>query len=209
MTPQIQPSLIPIPELAVIGVLVFFFAIWGWRHGLDAVILAGLFVLFGRMTVDTLAIPVGATINMFYGIFQLFAKGKFSGGNLFAVIGGDPNVVPPLINVRDPNDLLVVVLGTALFLMIAFIGFKFALKKAGGKDTPIEQAFGFVGGAALGYMCITFVIDRHIAFPQVIKIEQSEVPPLSVDAPLLVAIVMVLIVFGIQRSKPKAPAKKK
>ncbi len=97
MTPQVQPSLIQVPELYLIGALILFFAIWGWRHGLDAVILAGLFVLFGRMSVDTLAIPVGATINMFYGIFQLFATGKFSGGNLFAVIGGDPNVVAPLI----------------------------------------------------------------------------------------------------------------
>lgn len=207
MTPQVQPSLIQVPELYLIGALILFFAIWGWRHGLDAVILAGLFVLFGRMSVDTLAIPVGATINMFYGIFQLFATGKFSGGNLFAVIGGDPNVVAPLINVRDPNDMPVKLLGTVLFLMIAIIGFRFALKKAGGKDTPIEQVFGLVGGAALGYMCITFVVDRHITFPQALVIQPSEVPQISVDAPLLVAIVMVLIVFGIQRSK--APAKKK
>lgn len=207
MTPQAQPSLIQIPELYVIGALVFFFALWGWRHGLDAVILAGLFVLFGRVSVDTLALPVGATINMFYGIFELLRTGKFSGGNLFAVIGGDPNVVAPLINIRDPNDALVKLLGTVLFAMIAIIGFKVALKKAGGKDTPIEQAFGFVGGAALGYMCLTFAIDRHIAFPQALVIQPSEVPQLSVDAPLLVAIVMVLIVFGIQRSK--TPAKKK
>jgi len=207
MTPQVQPSLIQVPELYLIGALILFFAIWGWRHGLDAVILAGLFVLFGRMTVDTLAIPVGATINMFYGIFKLMTTGKFSGGNLFAVIGGDPNVVAPLIHVRDPNDVPVKLLGTVLFLMIAIIGFRFALKKAGGKDTPIEQVFGLVGGAALGYMCITFVVDRHITFPQALVIQPSEVPQISVDAPLLVAIVMVLIVFGIQRSK--APAKKK
>lgn len=207
MTPQAQPSLIQVPELYVIGVLVFFFALWGWRHGLDAVIIAGLFVLFGRISVDTLALPIGATINMFYGIFQLLTTGKFSGGNLFAVIGGDPNVVPPLINVRDPNDAVVKLLGTVLFAMIAYIGFRVALKKAGSKDTRIEQAFGFVGGAALGYLCITFAIDRHIAFPQALVIQPSETPQISVDAPLLVAIVMVLIVFGIQRSK--ADAKKK
>lgn len=207
MTPQAQPSLIQVPELYVIGVLVFFFALWGWRHGLDAVIIAGLFVLFGRISVDTLALPIGATINMFYGIFQLLTTGKFSGSNLFAVIGGDPNVVPPLINVRDPNDVVVKLLGTVLFAMIAYIGFRVALKKAGSKDTRIEQAFGFVGGAALGYLCITFAIDRHIAFPQALVIQPSETPQISVDAPLLVAIVMVLIVFGIQRSK--ADAKKK
>ena len=206
MTPQATP-LIQIPEMYVIGALVFFFALWGWRHGLDAVILAGLLVLFGRVSVDTLAIPVGAIINMFHGIFILLTTGKFSGGNLFAVIAGDPNVVPLLINVRDPNDAWVKLLGTVLFAMIAYIGFKFALKRAGSKDTRIEQVFGLVGGAALGYLCITFVIDRHIAFPQQLVIEPSTVPQISVDAPLLVAIVMVLIVFGIQRSK--APAKKK
>jgi hypothetical protein len=64
-----------------------------------------------------------------------------------------------------------------------------------------------VGGGALGYMCVTFVLDRHITFPQQIEIQQSTVPQITVDAPLLVAIVIVLIVFGIQRSK--APAKKK
>ncbi|MBI5566534.1 MAG: hypothetical protein HY870_16660 [Chloroflexi bacterium] len=206
MTPQATP-LIPVPELTLIGVLVFFFALWGWRHGLDAVILAGLFVLFGRISVDVLAVPVGATINMFYGIFELMRTGKFSGGALFAVIQADETVVKPLINVRDPNDAWVKLLGTVLFVMIAYIGFRVALKRAGGKDTRIEQAFGFVGGGALGYMCLTFAIDRHISFPQQIMIERSEVPQISVDAPLLVAIVMVLIVFGIQRSK--APAKKK
>jgi hypothetical protein len=51
------------------------------------------------------------------------------------------------------------------------------------------------------------VIERHIAFPQVIKIDPSTVPQISVDAPLLVAIVLVLIVFGIQRSKTSARKK--
>jgi hypothetical protein len=198
---------IQVPELYLIGVLVFFFAIWGWRHGLDAVILAGLFVLFGRVSVDTLAVPAGAIINMFYGIFKLLTTGKFSGGNLFAVVAGDPNVVAPLINVRDPNDTWVKILGTVLFVMIAYIGFRFAVQKAGGKDTRIEQVFGLVGGAALGYLCITFVVARHFAFPQQIVIQPSLTPQISVDAPLMVAIVIVLIVFGIQRSK--APAKKK
>ena len=208
MTPQAPATpLIQIPEYALLGVLVFFFAVWGWRHGLDAVILAGLFVLFGRITVDTLAIPTGAIINMFYGIFDLFRTGKFSAGNLFGVIQADPNVVKPLIDVRNPDDAALKLLGTVLFVMIAYIGFKFAVQKAGGKDTPIEQVFGFVGGGALGYLCLTFVIDRHIALPQQIVIEPSAVPQINVDAPLLVAVVIVLIVFGIQRSK--APAKKK
>lgn len=204
ITPQAP---IQVPELYVIGALISFFAIWGWRHGLDAVILAGLFVLFGRVSVDTLAVLVGAIVNMFYGIFTLLTTGKFSGNNLFAVIAGDPKVVAPLINVRDPDDVAVKVLGSALFVLIACLGFRFGLKKAGGKDKFLEQVFGLVGGGALGYMCLTFVIDRHIVFPQALVIQPSETPQILVDAPLLVAVVMVLIVFGIQRSK--APAKKK
>jgi hypothetical protein len=201
------PQLIPVSELAVILALVLGFAVWGWRHGLDAVILAGLVVVFGRVSADTLALPVAGTINMLYGIFDLVRTGKFSTETLIGVIRANPDVVKPLINVRDPGDFWLTVTGTVLFVMIAYIGFRFAVKKAGGKDTPIEHVFGFVGAGALGYLCITFVIERHIAFPQVIKIDPSTVPQISVDAPLLVAIVMVLIVFGIQRSK--APAKKK
>ncbi len=208
MNPPQATPIIPVPELYLIGALLLFFAVWGWRHGLDAVILAGLFVLFGRISVDTLAVATGAIINMFYGIFDLMRTGRFSGGNLFAVIQADPNVVKPLIDVRNPEDFGLKILGTVLFGLIAYIGFKFALKKAGGKDTRIEQAFGFVGGGALGYMCLTFVLDRHITFPQQILIERSETPQISVDAPLMVAIVMVLIVFGIQRSKGAAKKKK-
>jgi hypothetical protein len=207
MTPQSLPNLIQVPELFLIGALVSFFAIWGWRHGLDAVILAGLFVLFGRFSVDTLALPAAGLINFAYGIVSLVLGGRFSTDTLIGVIKANPEVVKPLINVRDPNDVWVTVLGTGLFVLIAYLGFRFAVKKAGGKDKFLERVFGFVGGGALGYLCITFVIDRHIVFPQAIKIEPSTVPPITLNAPLLVAIVFVLIVFGLQRSK--APAKKK
>jgi hypothetical protein len=206
MTPQATP-VIPVSELAIIVALVLFFAIWGWRHGLDAVILAGLFVLFGRISIDTLAVAASAIINMFYGIFDLLGTGKFGPETLIGVIRANPDVVKPLINLSNPQDAWLKLVGTALFAMIAYIGFKFAVKKAGGKDTPIEQVFGFVGGGALGYLCLTFVIERHITFPQQIEIQRSTVPQINVDAPLLVAIIIVLIVFGIQRSK--APAKKK
>ena len=207
MTPQILPGLIQVPEMYIIGALAMFFAIWGWRHGLDAVMLAGLFVLFGRVSVETLALPVAGILNMFYGIFELARLGRSSTENLIGVIKGNPEVVQPLINLRDPNDVGGKMLGTLLFVMIAYIGFRFALKKAGGKDRLMEQVFGLVGGAALGYLCITFVIERHLVFPQVINIESSTVPHISVDAPLLVAVVIVLVVFGMRRSK--APAKKK
>ena len=154
------------------------------------------------------SLPIGsAIVNMFYGTCVLFLTGKFSVDNLFAVIKGNSEVVKPLIHLQDPKDGGAVLLGTVLFIWIAFLGFRFAVKKAGGKDKFLEQVFGFVGGAALGYVCITFVVDRHIVFPQAIKIEPSTVSPITVDAPLIVVIFIVLIVFGKLRSK--APAKKK
>lgn len=204
---QYLPNVVPVPELLLIGLLVVFFAAWGWRHGLDAVIIAGLIVVLGRMTADTLAIPVGAIINMFYGIFNLLTTGRFSGNNLFAVIAGDPNVVKPLINIRDASDPALVLMGTILFVLIAFAGFRIAQNRAGGRDSWIESVFGFIGGGLLGYLCVTYVIDRHMQFPQVIEVVATDIPQIKVDAPLLVAIIVVIIVFGIQRSK--APARKK
>ncbi len=204
---QYLPNVVPVPELLLIGLLVVFFAAWGWRHGLDAVIIAGLIVVLGRMTADTLAIPVGAIINMFYGIFNLLTTGRFSGNNLFAVIAGDPNVVKPLINIRDAGDPALVLMGTILFVLIAFAGFRIAQNRAGGRDSWIESVFGFIGGGLLGYVCVTYVIDRHMQFPQVIEVVATDIPQIKVDAPLLVAIIVVIIVFGIQRSK--APARKK
>ena len=94
----------------------------------------------------------------------------------------------------------------ALFGMITYIGFRYALKKAGGKDPIIASVFGALGAMVVGYIITRFVIDKVFVFPQTVDIAPSEFPPLSVNASLLVAVVLVLVVFGIQRSKP--PAKK-
>jgi hypothetical protein len=58
----------------------------------------------------------------------------------------------------------------------------------------------------VGYIIARFVIDRLLTFPQTVEIAQSEIPPVTINATVLVAVVLVLVVFGIQRSKP--PAKK-
>jgi hypothetical protein len=95
-----------------------------------------------------------------------------------------------------------------LFGMISYIGFRYALKKAGGKDPIIASLFGALGAMVVGYIITRFVLDRVFSFPQTqyVEIGPSEFPPLSVNASLLVAVVLVLVVFGVQRSKP--PAKK-
>ena len=200
------PPTIPIPELVFIGAIDLLFAYWGYRHGLDAIILAALFVLFARLSADTLAVPVASSANIFYGLFEIIAGGKFSRDAMLDIIFGGPNAPPPLIDVKDPNNIVLRLIGTTLFAMIAYVGFKFALQRAGGKDTPIEQIFGAVGGGILGYLCLTFVIERHFQFARgahTIVIEPSQTPPIEVNAPLIVALVVVLIVFGVQRGKKK------
>jgi hypothetical protein len=198
---------IQIPELTVILLLAAFFALWGYRHGLDAVIIAGLIVLFGRAAVNILAQVVSVVINIFYGLFELFRVGKFTGNNFFAVLGSKSDIVTPLINIQDSNDAKLVLVGTVLFVLIAYAGFKVAKQKAGGKDPFVERVFGFLGGAALGYLIITYVISRHITFPQALTITASDVAQIDLNGPLMVVVVLVIIVFGIQRTRPVAKKK--
>jgi hypothetical protein len=198
---------IQVPQLAILGLFAFILGAWGFRHGLDSVLIAGLFVVFARATVDVLAIVTATMINIFYGIFDLFASGNFTPNGLFAVINGDPNAARQLINIKDPTDSWLILIGTILFLMISYVGIRFAAQKAGGKDSFLESVFGFVGGAAMGYLVSAYVIDRHFTFPQQVVIVPSEqTPQFTVNGPLIVAIVLVLIVFGVQRSKPKKKA---
>ena len=203
----VSPS-IQVPELTLILLLAFFFALWGYRHGLDAVIIAGLIVLVGRVAVTILAQVVSVVVNIFAGLFELFRTNQFSPNNLFAVLGSRSDIVKPLINIQDPNDTKLILVGTLLFILIAYAGFRFANQKAGGKDPFIEQVFGFLGGAALGYLIITYVVSRHFSFPQAIEITQSsEVHQVDVNGPLIIVVILVIIVFGVGRTRP--PAKKK
>jgi hypothetical protein len=194
-----NPPPINLPELAVIAVPVFFFGVWGWRHGLDAAIVAGLFVLLGRVSADTLAVPIASIINMFEGLVNLITSGKFSRDAMVSTIFAGP--AEPLINVKDPNDVLLRWLGTAIFVMIAFIGFQYAVKRFGAKDPLFESLAGFFGAAAVGYLGVTFVVDRHIPFPQNVVIEPSTTPQVNIDAPWIVIAVLVLVVFGVGRAK--------
>jgi hypothetical protein len=63
----------------------------------------------------------------------------------------------------------------------------------------------------VGYIITRFVLDRMFSFPQTqtVEIAPSEIPPISVNATLLLAMVLVLVVYGVLRSpKSKPPAKK-
>jgi|GEM_PF-3152252 hypothetical protein len=206
--------MIPVPlpnpwntsETVLIVILLLFFAAWGWRHGLDAAIIAGLIVIFGAWAAPQLAAPLGKIVNAFYAFFMLLVRGQFSMENWTAVINAQSEVLQPPVNVQDPASQSMQLFTILIFAMFALIGFRYASQKAGGKDPFIASVFGFMGAAVVGYICIRFVLDRIFTFPQTVVIEESPIPTLNINAFLLIAVVMVLVVFGVQRSKP--PAKK-
>jgi len=193
-------------ETVLIVILLLFFAAWGWRHGLDASIIAGLVVIFGAWAAPELTAPLGKIINAFFGFLMLLPRGQFSMDNLSAVINAQSELVQSPIDVQDPASSSMQLLTILIFALFVIIGFRYASRKAGGKDPFIASAFGLLGAAAVGYLCIRFVLDRVFTFPQTVVIEASPIPTLNIDAFLLIAVVLVLVVFGIQRSKP--PAKK-
>src|SRR5512141_2774910 len=207
---MIVPIPLPNPwntsETVLIVILLMFFAAWGWRHGLDASIIAGLIVIFGAWAAPALTAPLGRIVNGVIGFMLLFARGQFSMDNLSAVVNAQSDVMQSPINVQSPTDPSMQLFAILIFAMFAIIGFRYASQKAGGKDPFIASAFGLLGAAAVGYICIRFVLDRVFAFPQTVVIEESPVPTINIDAFLLIAVVLVLVVFGVQRSKP--PAKK-
>jgi hypothetical protein len=202
--------MIPVPlpnpwntsEAVLIAIVLLFFAAWGWRHGLDAAIIAGLVVIFGVWAAPELAAPLGKIVNAFYALFTLLFRGQFSMENWTAVINAQSELVTAPVNVQDPNSQSMQLFTILIFAMIAFIGFRYANKRAGHKDPLIASLFGLVGAAVVGYFCIRFVLDRIFTFPQTVVIEESPFPTINVDAVLLVAVVLVLVVFGVQRSKP-------
>lgn len=193
---------INIPEIAILGLAALAAAAWGYRHGLDTVLIAAVFVVFGRVSSDILAVPIGIIINVIYGFISLVVRGKFSTEALANSI-----TKAHLIDVTNLEDPILKLIGTVIFIAICFIGVRFAVKRAGGKDPFIEAVFGAIGSAAMMYLTLAFVINRVFILPQEIKITPTDVPQLTVNLPLILAIVMVLIVFGVQRSRP--PARKK
>jgi uncharacterized membrane protein required for colicin V production len=202
------PNPLSTTETVLIALVLVFFALWGWRHGLDASIIWGLFVIFAAWAAPELAAPLGKIFNAFVGFVQLLMSGQFSMENWTAVINAQSATMMAPVDVQDPNSSSMQVMTLAIFMMISYIGFRYALNKAGKKDSVIASLFGALGAMVVGYMIARFVLDRIFSFPdtQTVEIAPSEFPPINVNATLLVAVVLVLVVFGIQRSKP--PAKK-
>ncbi len=200
------PNPLSTTETVLIGLLLLFFALWGWRHGLDAAIIWGLFVIFAAWAAPELAGSLGKIFNGVVGMVRLLTIGQFSLDNWKAVINAQSQVMEAPVNVQDPNSSSMQITMLVIFGMITYIGFRFALKKAGKKDPIIASLFGALGAVVVGYVIARFVIDRLFTFPQTVEVAASDIPPINVNASVLVAVVLVLVVFGIQRSKP--PAKK-
>jgi hypothetical protein len=202
------PNPLSTSETVLIALLLLFFAAWGWRHGLDASIIWGLFVIFGLWAAPELAVPLGKIFNAFVGFAQLVLSRQFSMENWTAVINAQSESMEAPVNVQDPASSSMQIMTLVIFAMFVIIGYRVALKRAGGKDPIIASFFGAVGAMIVGYLIARFVLDRIFSFPdtQTVEIAASEFPPINVNATLLVAVVLVLVVYGIQRSKP--PAKK-
>jgi hypothetical protein len=201
------PNPLSTSETVLVGLLLLFWALWGWRHGLDAAIIWGLFVIGAAWAAPELAPFLGKVINGIIGFVPLMTSGQFSLDNLSAMVNGQFPTIAPAVDVQNPASSSMQLMTLALFGMITYIGFRYALKQAGGKDPIIASIFGALGAMVVGYIIIRFVLDRVFTFPQTVEIAQSEIPPISVNATLLLAMVLVLVVYGVLRSS-KPPAKK-
>jgi hypothetical protein len=197
-------------ETVLIGLVLLFFALWGWRHGLDAAIIWLLFVIFALWAAPELAVPLGKIVNAVVGLFRLLTSGQFSMDNWSAVINAQSTVVEAPVNVQDPNSTSMQLMTLLIFGMICYIGFRYALNKAGGKDNFLASLFGALGAMVDGYLITRFVLDRLFDFPertQTVEITPTEFPPLSINATVLLLMILVLVVYGVLHSS-KPPAKK-
>ena len=199
------PNPLSVSETLLLLGVAFFFARWGWRHGIDAVVLAGLFILLADVFSDDIARIAANIINFVYAFIQLLNMGQMSMPNVMAVVNGTSDILPPIVDPNQPGNTGYVVLTILVFVVISYVAFHYSDKKVGGKDPFFESLFGFVGGGVLGYISITFVLGLLLqpAETQTVVINTSDVPQIKIDAGLLVAIVLVLIVFGYSRSRPK------
>jgi hypothetical protein len=192
-------SLEELPFIVLVSVPV---VIWGFRHGLDAVIIAVIAVLAGMAFSDTLADGTTSAINTFWRLGKAVLAAGF-GPEAFAQFGEEPG----LIETEDQIKWF----GTFIFAVIAWVGFRIAVRRAGGRSNVFEGVFGALGAAVTGYLIVTFFFARHIRLPQTVQIEQtSELPgfetvigqpTITLNANVVVLLALVIIVFGVQLSK--------
>jgi hypothetical protein len=194
---MIVPSTITIEELPLILLLSLPIILWGFRHGLDAILIAVIGSLAGMVVADTIAAAMVTFINTSWRL-----------GKAVLAVGFEPiektaaqyREIEPLIQTPEQIKLL----GTIVFAIIAFVAFRIAYKRAGGRKNILEGIFGAIGGLVMGYIVVTFILPRHFELPTSVQITATtQLPVFNVDANVAVLLALVVIVFGVQSARPK------
>ncbi len=199
------PNPLSLEELSLIFILSTPIIIWGYRHGLDAAIIAVIGVLAGMAFADTLVGGTVSALNTFWRLLNAIVGGGFGSPDFFTLLAEGPALI------ETPEQIQL--LGSIVFLAITYVGFRIAFKRAGGRSSIFEGIFGALGAAVVGYLIITFLIMRHVRLPQVVQInETTELPgfalvqgqpEITLNANVVVLLALVIIVFGVQSSKRK------
>ena len=167
---------------------------WGFKHGLDAVIILAIALLIGIAFSDRIANAANTIVNTFWKMAKATVEVGFGTPEFFTRFREEK----PLID--SPEGLKW--LGTVIFVLLGYAGVRIAVKRAGGRKSIFEGIFGALGGAVAGYFAVTFLLARHFPPPQVVEfIETQQLPVFNVDATVIVLLVLVIIVFGVQSSR--------
>ena len=190
-------------ELTLVLLLSLPFVYWGFKHGLDAVIVVAVALLVGIAFADRIANALTSVVNTFWKLGRATLEVGFGTPEFFTRFREGP----PLIDSPEALHWL----GTVIFALLGWVGTRIAVKRAGGRKNIFEGIFGALGGAVAGYFAVTFVLSRHFPPPQIVElIETQQLPVFNVDATVIVLLVLVIIVFGVQRSpKPEKKDEKK
>jgi len=188
------PNPLTVDELLFVVLLSLPIVIWGYRHGLDAVMIAVIGALAGMVLADALASAVSSGVNFFWQMSSTIVSVGF-GPEFSTRLREAPRLIETPAQIQF--------LGTVIFLAITYVAFKLAFKRVGGRSNILEGVFGAIGGAVTGYIIVTFLIPRHLALPQRVEIVETQLPAFTLDASVVVLIVLIIVVFAVQGSKKK------
>lgn len=186
------PNPLAVDELLFVVLLSLPIVIWGYRHGLDAVMIAVIGALAGMVLADALASAVSAGVNTFWRVGSALVR---FGPEFIDHISEGPGLLETPAHVQF--------LGTVIFLAITYVAFRLAFRRAGGRSNILEGVFGAIGGAVTGYIIVTFLIPRHLTLPQRVEIVETQLPAFALDANVVVLIVLIIVVFAIQGTRKK------
>ncbi len=192
---SLLPNPLPIDSLLFIVLLSIPVISWGFRHGLDAVIILVLGVLAAMAIADTLAGGVVGAVNTIFNLINAILTAGFGSPEFFSTFQAGPGLFQ--------SEEQIHLLGTIIFLMIFWAASRIAVRQAGGTESFFESAFGGLGGAVTGYLVISFVIARHVQLPQqvIVNPPSDSLPDITLDAGVVVLIALVVIVFGVTSSR--------